>query len=502
VEITGIDRKGVRFDVILDGDRRFRTRKPLVAVESNTWTTSSSYRPQTGLGDTLWVRFSERLSGDFGDLQWSSTDKSRTIWGRGASENARAWVSAETLFVVPDQRLNIDTTGSMAFKVAVVGISGAQSDPVTVSSEIESVTYSVKWSNAIDARGEFRDDLGTRDSIVVVSSRRISSLLGLASPDLGKLPPGIQSGDVSLRGDTLVYKPASLPAGTVYGLAFDIRSPEGVVYRRALQVRWKTAYRLSILSVDNREGVEYRRLRSLGDSVVVRFSRPIDTTRLFAVHMTDARGSVVQVSAKWRPSRDQVVLRNVSPLPLANFGISTTTNASGDSARAVVDVSFDLESVDGERVYGLRPAHDSIRLYVEEGLCAISSNTLKNHAAGFEIGPTEAVVDSFPVDGLVRVGFNRALDTSWIRRNGDSSFANIQASNGSLVPADIRFEDGGRTIVIDPRKPLAAGTAYNVQFVRIPGMSIRNAYAIGRHGGTYSGINSSGFLSSASFTAR
>ncbi len=502
-EISGLNSTGKKFHVLLDGNRRFKTVKALTAIESNTWSTSSSYHSEANLLDTLWVRFSEKLSTDLGQLQWNKASIARTIYGRGLSANAQVWVRAETLFVVPDQRMKLDTTGKMGFSVVATSASGSHSAALEFSIDIAATAYSIKWTNTVNALGIPRDDMGSMDSILVVSNRPIARLLGFSAADNSILPPGIQAADVRLRGDTLVFKPSmTMTPNTTYGLGFDLQAPNGVVYRKALQVRWRTVYATSIVSVNNRDGSEYRRFRSLGDSLVVRFSQSVDTSKAFVIHMNDARGNAVQTKVTWNATADVATIFNTTPLPTANFGISTTTNASGDTAKSVANVTFDLTSKSGERLYALQPAYDTLRLYSEDGLCAVASNLLKSHSSQYEILSTEPVVDSFPTTSAVTVTFNRPLDTAWMALRGDSTYVNLQLSTGSVVPCDISFQNGGKTIVLTPRAPLASGSFYYVQFVKIPGLGIRDALPIGRHGGTFNGTTTSGFLVGSSFPVR
>jgi len=502
-EITGLDAKGIRFHVLLDGSRRFRTRKAMTAVESNAWSSSAAYRSSAGLQDTLWVRYSEALSKDSTRLQWSKSSAARTIYGRGVNANARCWVSAETLFVVPDQRLKVDTVGKMGFNVIATAASGSQAAAVDVAIDMASRSYSLKWTNTVNALGVMRDDFGTVAPVELLPDRSVAKVFGISAPDNAVLPPGIQPGDLSLHGDTVVYQPAMvMTPGTVYGIAVDLQSPDGTVFRKALAVRWKTSYQLAILSANNRSSGGYRRFLSLGDSLVVQFSRPVDTGKGVVVHMVDVKGAQVQTNVSWNAGRDVATIRNSTPLPTADFGVVASADSSGKGAKAVANVTFDLQSADGERITGLRMAYDSLRLFTEEGLCAVGSNVLKSHSSGYEVASTESVVDSFPVAGIVRVDFNRVLDTAWMRRTGDSTFANLQTSSGSVVAATIGYENGGRTLAIAPRAALVAGTNYNVQLLKVPALGIRNAAAISKSGGTYSGTTTSGFLVGSSFTAR
>lgn len=503
VEITGLDRSGVRFHALLDGTRRFRTRKALTAVESNAWSTSGSYRTEFTNYDTLWVRFSEALSTDLTQLQWNASSAARSLYGRGANANSRVWVRAETLFVSPDQRAKLDTAGKVGFNLTAVAASGSVSSAVEVAAAISQGGYAIAWSNAVDASGRFRDDLGSMDSVQVVLNRKLGKYLGFQAPSTGSLPPGIQVGDVHLRGDTVVFRPSvGMAPGTVYGLALDLQAVNGSVYRKAVEVRWKTQWGVSIVSLDNRSGSEYRRFAAWGDSLAVTFSQPVDTAYPFVVHAKDVKGNVLQTTVSWNAGLTRATVRNVGWLPLANYGIATTLTSAGDSARAVNGMTFDLSTRAGEKVVGLAPAGDTVRLYTEAGLCAVSGNFLQSHLPGYEILPGEASRLDFPADSAVRLGFNRALDTAWLRTQNLTGFVTLQLSSGPVVASSVGFEDGGRTLVLRPASPLVKDSSYSVQVLKLPGAGIRLAPAIGRHGGTWSGGTSQGFVLSSAFKVK
>lgn len=503
MELTGLDNAGVRFHALLDGSRRFRTRKGLTAVESNAWNTSGSFRPEFTNYDTLWVRFSEPLSADLSRFQWNASSGARSLYGRGLNVNSKVWVSAETLFVSPDQRAKLDTTGKVGFNVIALAASGSISTAVEVASSIAQSGYALSWSNVVDASGRFRDDLGTLDSVQVVLNRKLGKYLGFQAPVTGTLPPGIQAEDVHLRGDTLVFRPSvGMAPGTVYGLSFDLQAVNGAVYRKAAEVRWKTQWGVSAVSVGNRFGSEYRRLAVAGDSLQVTFSQPVDTTAPFVVRAKDVKGNLLQMRVSWDATLTRATLRNVGWLPLANYGIATTLGTAGDSARAVNGMTFDLVTRSGEKVYGLAPVGDTLKLFTEAGLCAIGANFLQNHLAGTEIFPSEGARSEFPANEAVRLSFNRALDTAWLRTQDLTDFVTLQQSSGPVVSSTVSFEDGGRTLVLKPDAPLTVDSSYNVQILKLPGAGIRQAPAIGRHGGTWSGGTSQGFVLSSSFKVK
>lgn len=503
VEVAGTGRDGRSFRFVLDGTRRFKTRKAVSAVESNAWASSRSYRSAFGPGDTLWVRFSEPLAVDALRVQWSATSAGKVLYGKGSLANATAWIRGDTLFASPDQRLVLATGDKLGFNVVVTAASGSVSAPTEVVGDVDLRTFAVAWTNTKDAAGLVRNDLGTRDSIVVVANRPVRKVIDLAVVSGTSVPAGLLLANVSLRGtDTLVVKPSlAMAPGIAYGLAFDLEGTDGRTQKGALAVQWQTAYRVKIVNVGNRGTSGYRRFKSLGDSLPIEFSEAIDTSAPFVVRMDDANGNPVRMKTAWT-SRTRAVLRNSNPLPLADFGSQAVAGVDGDAARAVSEASFDLTTARGEVVSGLRPMTEPVRIYTEEGLCAVSTSLLPGHASAYEVSSTELPADSLPVADAVRATFNRSLDTAHIRTSPAGMVLALETASGTLVPTTLSFADGGRTIVLTPASPLAAGTGHLLRLKNIPGLGIRDAGMVHRHGGVFTGAASGGFLLKTAFVPR
>jgi len=116
-----------RIEITLDGESAFTTGRGLYAVTSNTWAENEKYRATFGVGDTLWVKFSEALSTNTERVQWHYVDNAaRSLYANGHYANASAWIRSDTLFVqmmekILDTRVPGDTVG---FSVTVYAKSG------------------------------------------------------------------------------------------------------------------------------------------------------------------------------------------------------------------------------------------------------------------------------------------------------------------------------------------------------------------------------------------
>ena len=83
-----------------------------------------------------------------------------------------------------------------------------------------------------------------------------------------------------------------------------------------------------------------------------------------------------------------------------------------------------------------------------------------------------------------------------------SSFASIETGLGATMSADVSFTADGKSLVIHPQVPLATGE-YWIKLKKIPGLGIRDAAAISKHGGTFTGASTtSNYLLKNGFQAK
>lgn len=496
-----------RVHILLDSTARFETGAGLHIVSSNTWQTSGKYVSSFAMYDTLWIRFSDSLNTDLSKVAFSEASKGQgSLYVRGALANASAWIHGDTLFVRPDQRLDASAGDSVGLNVTVYSKNGLVLENAEIYSKYEPDAYTVKWTNTLSTAGKMREDLKPLDTVYIVSSLPVASVIGFSALDTStSLPTGIQRGDISLHGDTIVFAPSvSLAPNVLYGLDFDIKTPSGNVLYNALGVKWKTKYQVNVLSVNNRTGAAYRVFKAVGDSLVVTFSEAINTSASapvpFKVNMTDVKSNAVQTAVTWNSSKTVATIRNVNPLPTANFG-AAPGNSDASSALAVSSVTFDLTAASGETARGLTFSSGAILIYTEEGICPVNSNAVKNHSSLYELKSTETPRSDFPLDSALSVTFNRALDTAYMKQTGISKFVILKSAAGDTVTVDYSFSGDAKTLFLKPASALTSGKEYFIRLYKVPAKDIRDAAAIDDLGGIYSGAGTTNsYLLSGGFS--
>lgn len=508
VIIKGVDTLGAPIDLTFDGTAQFRTEKNISAVASNTWRTADAAKKYFGLNDTLWVKYSELLDSDVKKIDWAASSAVYDIYGSGANTNADVWIHKDTLFVKPDQRLAISYGLTMGFMASVVSAGGKRSDSLDVTATIISDNYYVKWTNTKDAMGNMRQDFGTLDSVVVVSSSPIAQIKGISDVSGKTVPSDLSLDNVRLRGDTIIYKPLLyLKPDSTYGLDFDILFKDGNLRYDVLGVAWKTALKVQINSYDNRQSGEFRPFKVIGDSLSVTFSTPIDTNANasipFKVNMTDVRYKTIKTRVKWNPACTIAKIFNIDTLPCADFGASPAYSGDATNTRAVKSVSFDLITKNGEQVLGFKPKNEDIEIHTEKGLCVVDANILLNHDNRNKVDRGENTVDNFPLNGSVRITFNRLLDTAAMNADADGLLKYAGVKQGSTdVGSTVSFSTDGKTIIITPEVNLESGVSYYVWLKNIPGMGISSATAINTDSGKFSGKSSNYNVLDKAFQAK
>jgi hypothetical protein len=133
-------KKNERIEITLDGASAFTTDRGLYAVTSNAWPQNEKYRASFSIDDTLWVKFSEKLSKNVERVQWHFIAKaSRTISCNGSFATADAWISKDTLFVqMREKILDARTPGdSVGMDVTVYAESGLYLEHQLIMTELE-----------------------------------------------------------------------------------------------------------------------------------------------------------------------------------------------------------------------------------------------------------------------------------------------------------------------------------------------------------------------------
>lgn len=106
-----------RYNLAFSGDSAFTTNRGLYAITSNAWPSNRNYKSSFGINDTIWVKFSEKLSSNVDRIQWNfAKNATRTIYCHNYGKNADAWIKKDTLFVkmmesILDSRVQGDSVG-------------------------------------------------------------------------------------------------------------------------------------------------------------------------------------------------------------------------------------------------------------------------------------------------------------------------------------------------------------------------------------------------------
>ena len=195
------------------------------------------------------------------------------------------------------------------------------------------------------------------------------------------LHPDLTLDNIRHKADTLIYKPSMrLKSNTVYGISFNVTFSDGIKRSNTLAVTWKTLSGVKILSTNNRENGYFRKFSVFGDSLVVTFSKKIDTSLSapvrFKVNIKDVKNRPVRSSVKWNSTVTRAVIRFLDTLPAADFDASPAYTAGAKNTRAVDSVTFDLTTTDGEQHSQLGLENDKIEIHTESGLCPINSSIL------------------------------------------------------------------------------------------------------------------------------
>jgi hypothetical protein len=453
----------------------------------------------------MWVQFSETLDSNVSTIEWFESDADNDIFGSGSKTNAAIWINGDTLFVKPDQRLAVDFGETMGFKATVVAQDGKRSNPLDFTVELIESDYYIKWTNTKDQFGNIRDDFGVMESVVVVSSIPIAEITSISAISDVNPPPDMTLDNIKLSGDTIIYKPTlRLKSNTTYGMDFNVTFQNGIKQPDILAVRWKTLSGVRILSINNKQGGNFRKFNVIGDNLIVTFSKNIDTSLSapvrFKTHITDVNGIPIRTSVSWDTSRTMSTIQILDSLPAADYDASPAYTIDAVNTRAVDSVTFDLATIDGEQVFQLCPVNERIEIHTEKGLCAINTNILSIHDPLLEIDVNETPINVFPTDGTVQITFNRALDTTLMNIYGSTNYTGIEEKESGLkLPCTIQFSSNAMKIIISPTTSLNIGKGYYVWIKDIPGLAITGADAINKHAGSYNGKASGNRLLKTAF---
>jgi len=504
--INGTDTAGNRIYLTLSGDASFKTDVSIYLRESNIFDPSGSVVENVPFMDTLWLRFSQQLDTSKGSVVWYDPNNwnAKTIWGDGPAANAEFWVHDSTLFILPDERSKLEYGDRIAFRVQVRTPQGTKSTAQTFQCVLEKLNLYLTYNSTIDSFGRMREDVGVMEPIVLIANQAIHKIDRVSATN-GLLPPGINLSSFSLKKDTIIYTPQLAMVSTwQYGFSLDVTLCNGAKVTNAFSPTWKILEGAKVLFVDNKtqEG-RYRMLNIVHDSFSVTFSEPIDTSAQtiipFRAHILDGFNKEYHYTVRWNAQLTKATIYPADTLLMADAFASPGYTNNSPGTRAVASVVFDLTTQKGVGMNGVGLSLGNIELHSEPGLCVCQTNLLQDHPVQTEVVVTQKPVGNFHPDSAIIVSFNRALDTLAIKTETSRQFFVVADESGSYYPCAASFAADARTVRLVPEKRLQAGKKYYLRVSQVPGAGIRNARAVNKHGGCFSGKGTMSILFESSF---
>ncbi len=490
--ILGVDTSGNKIDIYLNGTKAFRTEYELFCVKTNTHDANGNAVKGFPLNDTMWVKYSKPLDTDIALIEWNNPYTEKKLYGGGVATNSQAWISVDTLFVLPEEQAYLSYGDEVGFRVRVSTPDGLRSASEIFSVFMEDKDVYVTWSNTIDSLGNQREDFGLMENVIVIANEPVKKIDRVSTSSSGALPPGITPSCFTLKTDTIIFNPPIRMIGnTLYGMDFDCTFKNGMKKTNVLGVSWRTVPNVKIVNVNNKSQGKYRVFKVLGDSLSVTFSEKIDTSRQaatrFKAHVLDKNSIAYSTLAKWDVSVKTVTLHILDTLPVADEDANPAYTDQAVNTRAITSVTFDLTSAGGVYANNVGLSNGKIEIHTEPGLCAIGANFIQNHTPGAVVTKYEQAQQYLDPSTNLSVTFNRQLDTLAIKSDISDYYFGLANANGTMYPYSISFSDNGCTAIINPASKLNSNKEYYLRIKNVPAAGIKNARAVNKHSGTYSG---------------
>jgi hypothetical protein len=497
--INGTDSLDNKIYFYLSGNGQFRTEGELVCRESNMMDGNGAPLESVPVRDTFWARYSKPLDTNTGLFIWNNPYISKTLWGSGPNVNSKVWAHAETLFVLPDERISLQYGDRVGFNIQVRTAQGLKSSSRTFECSLEKLNFSLKTSNTVDSMGRMRENFGLMEPVIFTVNTPIKNIARVVSMG-NTLPPGIMPSCFTIKQDTVIFTPQSImKSAVIYGFALDVVLSNGIKAFAVCPLQWKAVEGARIVSLDNKMPTgTYRVFTLLNDSLRVTFSLPIDTSARsllrFRANIRDAGNKFYRSTVTWDSTLTKATIHLVDTLRSADAFAEQGYTEFSPGTRAIPEVTFDCSTPDGIVTSGLGLLQGNIELHSEPGLCVIQSNILNNHSPLTEVLAGELPVTEFNPDSALTVTFNRVLDTTAIVLEAENNRVVIADEGGVYYPCALSFSPDSRTIKIYPRIKMQAGKKYFLRLTQIPAAGIKNALAISKHAGAYTGRAASNAL--------
>ncbi len=472
-------------------DRDFKTEKAIFVVASNTIDAAGNAVSGFPIYGEMWVKFSEALDTNLSEILWASApNAANDLYANGISQpNSTVRVSGDTLFVKPDNRIALGYSETVGFRVNVQALTGRTSGYLEFYATIEESDFYIVSTNTLDSLGETVEDFGLRDTVIIVASQPILEITSI-SGNGNTTPVDLTLDNVTLSatGDTIWYVPAiKLNGRTTYGIDFNVTLETGIKLANQLSVTWNTVDNLRIISTNNRDASTglFRPFKVIGDSLVVKFSRAIDTsaTAPTPFSVNDWYGNIDYV-VTWSADLTTATIKNTDTI--AAGGYDADAYESGAATAAYTNIDFAVTAANGEEISSLTPTNTALEIHTEQELWLVNSSALANvnSLRPVDVGTTGAhrngEPDTLAEDATITLVFNRAVDTTVVKADAVNLYNNFIQLNedGSSIDLEfaLTFSADAKTITLDPVSNFEAGSKYDITLTDIPAVGIKEVF--------------------------
>lgn len=473
-------------------NRNFKTEKSIFVVGSNIINADGDPVSNFPLYSEIWIKYSEALDTNVSEILWTAApDADHNIYASGTAQpNATARVSGDTLFITPDNRIALNYGSMLGFSINVSTPNGKTSGYIPFYANLEESNFFIQWTNALDSLGNIKDQFGLRDTVIIVASQAIAKITKISGN--GNTTPTDISLDnltISVTGDTIRYIPAvKLAGGTTYGIDFDVILPNGAKLTDQLSTTWKTEDNIQIVSTNNRDvstGL-FRAFKVLGDSLVVKFSKAIDTSSSAPTifRLNDWYG-IIDYTVTWSADLKIATIKNTSPLQAGGF--SEDAYKTGAATAVYPDIDFAVTASNGEEIKSLKPDNTDLELHTEQEIWLAGCNALTKVSPlrPIDIGSVgpyfNGQPDTVSPSSNITLTFNRAVDTSAIKANPSNLYSDFfkLSKVGSSIDLEfaLTFSADAKTITLNPVSDLETGAKYDLVVTDIPAIGINETFS-------------------------
>lgn len=498
ITIKGKTTSNANIDIKTDGDAAFTTQEGAFVVATNMKDAQGNDASNLAPTTELWVKFSRTLSTDLTkqELGGGTGTPVTYSYGTPSANNATIRVSGDTLFAkfmtnaLPAYGATVTLT---AIKVLFNDASTIGSSTVDFTATIaKKATPYVVATNGIKSNTVV-DTFGVLSEVWVVSSLPLKSVDAVKNVTamVGGLAGNLVISNVRTNGDTIFFKPSiRLGYDASYKVYFEVTlaSDSSKYTGNDLSASWKTQKDLFIATANDLSSDKktYRPFSVVGDTLILTFTKPVDTTK--AVSLS---GFVTKKTFVWT-SKQRLLVIPVDTLNAKAYDPNPDYTATGTAQYSGLVLTLTAE--DGKawgntlNAAAFDNARPDLAIHTVPGLAILNSNLVVSSVdkTKLYVNATNRKIADLVADGLIaandsvgtgdtlKVYFSSAVDSVTLAAN----FAMVQLKLGSLVQnVTMWYGNNRKTLFVKSANALTAGASYDLILTNVKANGLLNADA-------------------------